>query len=335
METASRSRLVAIAGDNNNLIPTENTVQQNQLSNLFSDNIYLTEEWHSENYMTNMEEPKPASVAWRPKDRMKTSGAALVICLNAGVDPPDITKPNPCAKKHCWIEPTGSKEKCVEDIGNALQNQYEKINTKQPIKYKQCLDPTSEELRKTCMGLRKNAKSDRLLFHYNGHGVPKPTRNSELWVFGKHYTHYTPVAISELRSWLGNPAIYVIDCSGAGMVLQSLTDNVSRYSSSSHGLFDNETHNYVVKSNGDPQLHVSDTDVPFVLTACRANEVLPYHPAYPADMFTACLLTPIPIAVRWFILQVFFSLRCFRQLKSTLLILLQLFICIIYRIRIR
>jgi hypothetical protein len=27
---------------------------------------------------------------------------------------------------------------------------------------------------------------------------------------GKYYTHYTPVAICELRGWLGDPAIYVL-----------------------------------------------------------------------------------------------------------------------------
>ncbi|CAL5382098.1 unnamed protein product [Camellia sinensis] len=30
-----------------------------------------------------------------------------------------------------------------------------------------------------------NANSDRVLFHYNGHGVPKPTANGEIWVFNK------------------------------------------------------------------------------------------------------------------------------------------------------
>jgi hypothetical protein len=41
-----------------------------------------------------------------------------------------------------------------------------------------------------------------------------------------------------------------------------------------------------------------------VLAACKANEVLPMNPLYPADMFTSCLTTPIPTALRWFILQV-------------------------------
>ena len=30
---------------------------------------------------------------------MKTVSVALVICLNVGVDPPDVTKTDPCARQ--------------------------------------------------------------------------------------------------------------------------------------------------------------------------------------------------------------------------------------------
>ncbi|MFN3496395.1 MAG: hypothetical protein ACK40L_17990, partial [Hydrogenophaga sp.] len=33
--------------------------------------------------------------------------------------------------------------------------------------------------------------------------------------------------------------------------------------------------------------------------ACQANEMLPTSPALPADLFTACLTTPIKTALRW------------------------------------
>ena len=41
----------------------------------------------------------------RVRDRMvkmKTVSVALVLCLNVGVDPPDVVKPNPCARLECW-----------------------------------------------------------------------------------------------------------------------------------------------------------------------------------------------------------------------------------------
>ena len=50
--------------------------------------------------------------------------------------------------------------------------------------------------------------------------VPRPTENGEIWVFAKHYTHYMPVSLSDLRSWLGDPSIYILDCSGAGALLE-------------------------------------------------------------------------------------------------------------------
>lgn len=55
-------------------------------------------------------------------------------------------------------------------------------------RYKQSLDPTVDEVKKLCTSLRRNAKEERVLFHYNGHGVPRPTVNGEIWVFNKVWT---------------------------------------------------------------------------------------------------------------------------------------------------
>ena len=35
--------------------------------------------------------------------QMRTVSVALVLCLNVGVDPPDVVKTNPCARMECWI----------------------------------------------------------------------------------------------------------------------------------------------------------------------------------------------------------------------------------------
>jgi regulator-associated protein of mTOR len=174
--------------------------------------------WHSHKLLDASMPGEEASNTWRLKRKTNTVGVALVVCLNVGTDPPDVFKPQNCARKECWFDPVSvPKNKALETIGNALQRQYEKWQAK--AKYKQCLDPTSEDLRRVCINLRKATRSDRLLLHYNGHGVPKPTDNGELWVFGKHYSHYMPVAVSEVRSWLGDPSIYVLDCSGAGALI--------------------------------------------------------------------------------------------------------------------
>lgn len=39
------------------------------------------------------------------------------------------------------------------------------------------------------------------------------------------------------------------------------------------------------------------------LAACAANQVLPMNPELPADLFTACLTTPIKMALKWFVMQ--------------------------------
>lgn len=65
-------------------------------------------------------------------------------------------------------------------------------------KYKISLDPTVDEIKKLCTTCRKYAKSERVLFHYNGHGVPKPTANGEIWLFNKVY-FLTQIAFSGLR----------------------------------------------------------------------------------------------------------------------------------------
>lgn len=55
-------------------------------------------------------------------------------------------------------------------------------------RYKYSLDPTVDEVKKLCTTCRKYAKSERVLFHYNGHGVPKPTPNGEIWLFNKVFS---------------------------------------------------------------------------------------------------------------------------------------------------
>ena len=68
----------------------------------------------------------PTVEAWRARDRQKTVAAALVLCLNVGVDPPDVVKPDPSARMECWLDPASMPaQKALEAIGKSLQAQYE------------------------------------------------------------------------------------------------------------------------------------------------------------------------------------------------------------------
>lgn len=127
---------------------------------------------------------------------MKTGSVLLTMCLNIGVDPPDVVKTSPCARLECWIDPLAlPPQKAIDQIGKTLQMQYERwqhrvgtqhvLGLRKKARYKLCLDPDVDVVKKLCVSLRRNAKDERILFHYNGHGVPRPTNNGEIWVFNK------------------------------------------------------------------------------------------------------------------------------------------------------
>ncbi|VDP10977.1 unnamed protein product [Soboliphyme baturini] len=224
--------------------------------------------------LSREESDEQQAEVWRMKERMKTVSVALVLCLNVGM--------LPYARLECWIDPlVVSQQKALEVIGLTLQKQYEWWQPR--ARYKLSLDPTVEDIKKLCISLRKNAKDERVLFHYNGHGVPKPTKNGEIWVFNKTYTQYIPLSVFDLQAWMGVPSIYVWDCNCAGMVIESF------------------------RTFGD-EIIISVTEIfrgvdCIHLAACMADQVLPMNPELPADLFTSCLTTPIRVAIMWYILQ--------------------------------
>ena len=72
--------------------------------------------------------------------------------------------------KECWIDPMSlNPTKAVETIGNTLQRQYERWQPR--ARYRLSLDPTYDEVKRLAINLRKSARDERVLFHYNGHGV--------------------------------------------------------------------------------------------------------------------------------------------------------------------
>ncbi|XP_076441319.1 regulatory-associated protein of mTOR-like isoform X2 [Babylonia areolata] len=230
---------------------------------------------------------------WRMKERMKTVSVALVLCLNVGVDPPDVVKISPCAKMQCWIDPLSmSAQKALETIGGNLQKQYERWQPR--ARYKQSLDPTVDEVKKLCTSLRRNAKEERVLFHYSGHGVPRPTVNGEIWVFNKSYTQYIPLSLYDLQTWMGHPSIYVFDCSNAGVVAESFKSFAKQVEQEQDKSMTGSTMTLEGPSSAKNTI---------LLAACGNNELLPQNPELPADLFTSCLTTPIRMALRWYVLQ--------------------------------
>eukprot|EP01036_Dinobryon_divergens_P047626 gene47626-63858_t len=115
-----------------------------QLSRYFGNQEFLCAPWHSQDYMENNEEHEEFRATWRLVDRMKVSGVALVLCLNVGIDPPDVFRPSPCARRECWFDPLSvQKQKALDTIGNALHEHYKKCQPK--AAYMLSLDPTPED----------------------------------------------------------------------------------------------------------------------------------------------------------------------------------------------
>ncbi|CAB3993060.1 regulatory-associated of mTOR-like [Paramuricea clavata] len=238
-----------------------------------------------------IEGAQPLAQTWRMKERMKTVSVALALCLNIGIDPPDVVKTSPCARKECWMDPSIlTPQKALDEIGGRLQKQYERWQPR--ARYKLSLDPTVDEIKKLCTSLRRNAKEERVLFHYNGHGVPRPTANGEIWVFNKSYTQYIPLSVYDLQTWMGNPSIFVYDCSSAGTILE----NFNQFSKQREKEF--ERCNAQVTSAPMPSFKDC-----IQIAACQPHELLPMQPDLPADIFTACLTTPIKTALNWFCQQ--------------------------------
>jgi hypothetical protein len=234
----------------------------------------------------DMEDNQEVKPTWRLKERMKTVGVGLILALNIGTDPPDVNKPTPCAKLQCWMDPSStSRAKAREKIGELLEAQYTRWQGQQRtrMRYKRALDPTVEDVRNMCNSLRRYTKNERVLLHYNGSGVPRPTANGEIWLFDKNHTQYIPFSVTNLKNLVGKPSLVVLDCSGAGACLPDLTK-----SDDGSPMEDN------------PVASVKDV---IVLCPCSESETLPTNPELPADLFTSCLTTPIAIALRWFIRQ--------------------------------
>uniref|UniRef100_A0A2K5I9P4 Regulatory-associated protein of mTOR n=1 Tax=Colobus angolensis palliatus TaxID=336983 RepID=A0A2K5I9P4_COLAP len=239
-----------------------------------------------------IEGSKSLAQSWRMKDRVST------LCLRKGqkADGLVAVPPGNFLFSIASSDPLSmGPQKALETIGANLQKQYE--NWQPRARYKQSLDPTVDEVKKLCTSLRRNAKEERVLFHYNGHGVPRPTVNGEVWVFNKNYTQYIPLSIYDLQTWMGSPSIFVYDCSNAGLIVKSFKQ------------FALQREQELEVAAINPNHPLAQMPLPpsmkncIQLAACEATELLPMIPDLPADLFTSCLTTPIKIALRWFCMQ--------------------------------
>ncbi|KAJ1729549.1 Target of rapamycin complex 1 subunit kog1, partial [Coemansia biformis] len=307
---------------------------------------------------------------WRSPEKLRTVGALLVVCLNLDTPPPGLPQPKERAVLEAWVDPkapvqaptaeelalqgaaghkgtqAAPRERTpLKAIGDNLQRQFEHIH--RHLKYKPLLDCTLDDLRKYCTQYRRMVKEDRLLFHYNGHGVPYPSPSGDIWVFNKQFTQYIPVSAMDLMGWIGTPCVYVWDCANAMSIVQAfqksakprdteiarirqiaeaagtklplvmttpesmaaISTNIAALMASQVGTGQGQQHQH---QQGVPPVNpalinlallapMHHEDIHFA--ACGVNELLPTNPELPADLFTACLTTPVKAAARFWVIR--------------------------------
>ncbi|KAL0212713.1 hypothetical protein RCL1_006339 [Eukaryota sp. TZLM3-RCL] len=211
----------------------------------------------------------------------RTTRVGICLCVHVGYEPPDdfFIEEESRAVLECFLKPSlyprfGFSKELVKEI----RNQYKQIKVSDSS-MTVCVDIAADEIHRLCTELRRNypteqydsskrssTHSDRILFHYNGHGVPKPT-NTELWFLNRNHTKYIPIKIEQTARYLGNPTTYVLDCSNAGALVPFLS---------------------------------TIPDV-YVFAACSAGQILPISPELPADLLTSCLTSPIETSILWYL----------------------------------
>lgn len=178
----------------------------------------------------------------------------------------------------------------MEAIGARLVQQYLRWQPK--AKCRQFLDPTPDDMKRACCAFRRRAKDEPTLLHYNGHGVPRPTPQGELWFFNKNYTQYVPVSIYDIQTWMGSPSIFVYDCSSAGTIIRCF----DQFAKQRRDEYEKKLASGLTRGPRLPPEPLRDC---LQLGACAEGQSLPTFPDLPADLFTACLTTPIQAALRW------------------------------------
>ncbi|OLY83863.1 WD repeat-containing protein mip1 [Smittium mucronatum] len=292
---------------------------------------------HLSNYNDIYTQPRSLALAhlqvgeWRNQEKTRTSFGIIALCLNIGTDPPDLYRPEDTPIIEAGIDPFKAvdefaprsfKEKAyanedskgkapkvkspLERIGNSVQLSYSEIS--KTTHFRAALDPAYEEFKRLISHVRQEIKDDRMLLHYNGHGVPKPSAGGDIWVFNKSFSQYIPLSAIELSTWVGCPALYVWDISNSESVIMAFEAAAEIKAKETEILYnkrrqlqlnskDPENKKFYTKSSTPNFLSLYKNEIH--LGATKRFEDLPLNPEVPTDLFTECLTNPIEAALKF------------------------------------
>ncbi|WVQ72494.1 hypothetical protein IAR50_002049 [Cryptococcus sp. DSM 104548] len=143
---------------------------------------------------------------------------------------------------------------------------------------------------------------------YNGHGIQEPpTEAGELWCYDKDFgeslqsggpSEYIPILLFDLLTWAGASTCFVWDCPNAGRFIRAAHTEASE--------IDCQLRAAAAQNPSVAEVHPSiyaKRQIHFA--ACSAEEAVPRVKGMPDDLFTACLTTPLRIALLFHNLQTF------------------------------
>ena len=87
-----------------------------------------------------------------------------------------------------------------------------------------------------------------------------------------------------------SPSIYVFDCSNAGMIVDAFQQFADQHQREYEQLMAQSRNTLPSQMTPPPNFKQC-----IQLAACATNQILPMNSELPADLFTACLTTPIKV----------------------------------------
>ncbi|OHT17282.1 hypothetical protein TRFO_41141 [Tritrichomonas foetus] len=165
-----------------------------------------------------------------------------------------------------------------------VKEHYTAIRTR--LRFFNQVDPTVEKLNNV-ITLRRDIPNGRILYHYIGYGFPV-MQDSTIPCIDKKTGNYVNYPLKTLFESIKPPSLFIFDCSNASSAIIALEKAAySKEIASSEG-------NHVKEQFMTRSIDWNDW---FCLCATDIGEQLPSDPHLPNDFLTACIFTPVKLAV--------------------------------------
>ena len=208
---------------------------------------------------------------------------ALLMCASSTYFPKhdcDYTKHLPVI--YMWKD-------CANVIGSEFtsyaQNSFKEhyLSFRPRIRFLIHIDPTVEKLNKLSM-LRRDVPTGRVLYHYIGFGSPTMNESSISCLDGKVgvFGHFP---LRSLLEYIRPPSFFLFDCDNSASALMNLRNTAAMKrdeKKSAASLYANRP---------------VDWNDWFCIGGTDAGESLPSDPHLPRDFVTACIFTPVRMAL--------------------------------------